>query len=194
MTKQIISIQDEYFFNLSSCKILKQIIFILYFFLFYYYYLFISFLYTICIYWITGSILVNKMLPKKRTRHNYVLSVQDWCSKTATLNVTIVTENTVSMNQGKYWGSRMSLISIRLFIVLSYCQCCCNTTKVTLNTINLALCRANKFWSACSWYRPLVFWKTRPSKQSKFVVQYSSMLILSVSENCLLESECIKTN
>jgi hypothetical protein len=50
----------------------------------------------------------------------------------------------------------------------------------------------NKFWSAGSWYRPLVFGKTRPPKQSKFGVQYSSMLILSVSENCLLESECFK--
>jgi len=70
------------------------------FFKFYYYYLFIYFLYTICIYWITGSILVKKMLPQKRTRHTYVLSVQDWCYNTATLNVTIVTENTVSMNQG----------------------------------------------------------------------------------------------
>jgi hypothetical protein len=40
------------------------------------------------------------MLPQKRTTHNYVLSVQDWCYNTATLNVTIVTENTVSMNQG----------------------------------------------------------------------------------------------
>jgi hypothetical protein len=102
-----------------------------------------------CIYWITGSILVKKMLPQKRKRYTYVLSVQDWCYNTATLDVTIVTENTVSMNQGKYWGSQRSLISIRLFIVLSYCKCWCNTTKVTLNTINLALCRANKFWSAC---------------------------------------------
>ena len=63
---------------------------------------------------------------------------------------------------------------------------------MTLNTINLALCRANKFWSAGSWYRPLVCGKTCPPKRSKFVVQYSSMLILSVSENCLLESECFK--
>ena len=40
------------------------------------------------------------MLPQKRTRHTYVLSVQDWCYNTATLKVTIVTRNTVSMNQG----------------------------------------------------------------------------------------------
>ena len=40
------------------------------------------------------------MLPQRRTTHNYALSVQDWCYNTATLNVTIVTENTVSMNQG----------------------------------------------------------------------------------------------
>ena len=40
------------------------------------------------------------MLPQKRTTWNYVLSVQDWCDNRATLNVTIVTENTVSMNQG----------------------------------------------------------------------------------------------
>ena len=39
------------------------------------------------------------MLPQKITIHNYVLSVQDWCYNTATLNVT-VTENIVSMNQG----------------------------------------------------------------------------------------------
>jgi hypothetical protein len=38
--------------------------------------------------------------PQRRTTHNYALSVQDWCYNTATLNVTIVTENTVSMNQG----------------------------------------------------------------------------------------------
>ena len=43
-----------------------------------------------------------KMLPQKRKRYTYVLSVQDWCYNTATLDVTIVTENTVSMNQGKY--------------------------------------------------------------------------------------------
>jgi hypothetical protein len=47
------------------------------------------------------QILVKKMLPQTRTRHTYVLSVQDWCYNTATLNVT-VTENTVSMNQRKY--------------------------------------------------------------------------------------------
>ena len=40
------------------------------------------------------------MLPQKRATHKYVLSVQDWCYNTATLNVTIVTENTVSINQG----------------------------------------------------------------------------------------------
>jgi hypothetical protein len=137
------------YFNLSSCKTFKKKS-VFYIFFKFYYYLFIYFLYTICIYWITGkSILVKKMLPQKRKRYTYVLSVQDWCYNTATLDVTIVTENTVSMNQGKYWGSQRSLISIRLFIVLSYCKCWCNTTKVTLNTINLALCRANKFWSAC---------------------------------------------
>ena len=132
------------------------------------------------------------MLPQKRTRYTYVLSVEDWCYNTATLSVTIVTANTVSMNRGKYWGSRMSLICIRLFIVLSYCKCRCNTTKVTLITINLALCRTSKFWSACSSYRSLVFWKTRPPKQNKCVVQYSSILILSVSENSLLETECFR--
>ena len=40
------------------------------------------------------------MLPQKRTRHTYVLSVQDWCYNTATLNVTIVTENTPTMING----------------------------------------------------------------------------------------------
>ena len=127
------------------------------------------------------------MLPQKRTIHTYVLSVQDWCYNTATLNVTIVTENIVSMNQGKYWRSRMSLISIRMFIVLSYCICWCNTTKVTLNTLSLALCSVKKFWPAGSWYRLLVFEKHVLQKRSKFVVQYSSMFNLSVSKNCLLE-------
>ena len=68
------------------------------------------------LHWLTGSILVKKMLPhstgQKITRHNYVLSVQDWCYNTATLTVT-VTENIVSMDQGKYCGSRWSLINIR---------------------------------------------------------------------------------
>jgi hypothetical protein len=120
------------------------------------------YIYTIFLHGIAGSVLVKKILPQKRTRHTYVLSVQDWCYNTATLNVT-VTENTVSMNQGKYWDSRMSLISIRLFIVLSYCKCLWKSKKVTLSTISLTWCRANKIWSACSWYRPIVFWKTRPS-------------------------------
>jgi hypothetical protein len=55
----------------------------------------------IWLHWITGSILVKKMLPpgQKITRHKYVLSVQDWCYNTATLNVT-VTENIVSMKEG----------------------------------------------------------------------------------------------
>jgi uncharacterized membrane protein len=114
-------------------------------------------------YLITGSIFVKKMLPQTRTRHTYVLSVQDWCYNTATLNVT-VTENTVSMNQRKYWGSRRSLINIILFIVLNYCKCVWKTTKLTLNTINLTLYIANKIWSACSWYRPIVFWKNTSSK------------------------------
>ena len=58
------------------------------------------YIYTIFLHGIAGSVLVKKILPQKRTTHNYVLSVQDWCYNTATLNVTIVTENTVSMNQG----------------------------------------------------------------------------------------------
>ena len=49
------------------------------------------------------SILVKKMLPhstgQKITRHNYVLSVQDWCYNTATLTVT-VTENIPPMIHG----------------------------------------------------------------------------------------------
>jgi hypothetical protein len=43
------------------------------------------------------------MLPhstgQKIRRHNYALSVQDWCYNTAILNVT-VTENIVSMKEG----------------------------------------------------------------------------------------------
>jgi hypothetical protein len=44
---------------------------------------------------------VKKILPlgQKKTRHNYVLSVQDWCYNAATLNVT-VTQNIVSMKEG----------------------------------------------------------------------------------------------
>ena len=58
------------------------------------------------------SILVKKMLPQKRTRHTYVLSVQDWCYNTATLNVTIVAKNTPPRIHGLQDTLRFNPINI----------------------------------------------------------------------------------
>ena len=58
------------------------------------------------------SILVKKMLPQKRTRHTYVLSVQDWCYNTATLNVTIVARNTPPRIHGLQDTLRFNPINI----------------------------------------------------------------------------------
>jgi hypothetical protein len=84
------NIQDEYIFKLKF--LLYTIHFVCCFVL-------------ICCIVLTGSIFVKKMLPHSTgqniTTHKYVLSVQDWCYNTATLNVT-VTENIVSMKQRKY--------------------------------------------------------------------------------------------
>jgi len=100
MAKHTLSVQSEY---LNKLKFLLHAIHFVFCFV------------LIWLHWITGSILVKKMLPpgQKITIHNYVLSVQDWCYNTATLNVT-VTENIVSMKEGKYWGSRRSLMKKRV--------------------------------------------------------------------------------
>jgi hypothetical protein len=100
MTKHALSIQREY---LNKLKFMLHAIHFVFCFV------------LIWLHWITGRILVKKMLPpgQKITRHNYVLSVQDWCYNTATLNVT-VTQNIVSMTEGKYWGTRRSLMKKRV--------------------------------------------------------------------------------
>ena len=86
MAKHTLSIQSEY---LNKLKFLLHAIDFVFCFV------------AIWLHWITGSILVKKLMPQgqKITRHNYVMSVQDWCYNTATLIVT-VTENIVSMKEG----------------------------------------------------------------------------------------------
>jgi hypothetical protein len=106
------------------------------------------------LHWLTGSILVKKMLPhstgQKITRHNYVLSVQDWCYNTATLTVT-VTENIVSMDQGKYWGSRRSLINIRPKLMITFMNTSIN--KPTKPIVTHILCCINPGSMFCFFFK-----------------------------------------
>ena len=157
MAKHTLSIQSEY---LNKLKFLLQAIqFVFYFVL-------------IWLHWITGSILVKNMLPhstgQKIRRHNYALSVQDWCYNTAILNVT-VTENIVSMKEGiteahgGHWWKNAScaLTLISKFVLLLLGRYLCVWTicpRVYHPPSSQCLFNLSFVWTRLIYY---IFWKSR---------------------------------
>ena len=157
MAKHTLSIQSEYLNKLKF--LLHAIQFVFYFVL-------------IWLHWITGSILVKNMLPhstgQKIRRHNYALSVQDWCYNTAILNVT-VTENIVSMKEGiteahgGHWWKNAScaLALISKFVLLLLGRYLCVWTmcpRVYHPPSSQCLFNLSFVWTRLIYY---IFWKSR---------------------------------